>query len=199
MLEPHHKEKTFNRIYQSAIKIFSSRGYHKTTMDDIATEAGLTKGAIYWHFKNKKELFKFLIERRFKDLDERISSVLSSPFPPPAKILATFKVCVDYYENNRDFCALMKVFHSEGTILIHNEFEDWLRSSYSRYRGMLADLFKQGIAEGYFSGEIDQKIAGALVIAAFDGISFQWLIDPDAFQLHEVLPVIKRVIEKGFC
>lgn len=193
------RENTFERICQSAVKIFSGKGYHKTTMDDIAAEAGLTKGAIYWHFKNKRELFKFLIERRFKELDELIFSALSSPSPPPAKILATFKVCVAYYENNRDFCALMKVFHSEGTVLIDNEFEGWLRSSYNRYRDMLAAVFRQGTAEGYFSPETDPKMAGAMVMAAFDGISFQWLIDPDAFSLNKVIPVIKRVIEKGFC
>ena len=195
--ESRYKENTFDRICQSAVRTFSSKGYHKTTMDDIAAEAGLTKGAIYWHFKNKRELFKFLIESRFKELDELISTALSAKAPPPSKILGVFWVCLDYYEKNRDFCALIKVFHSEGIVLIDKEFETWLRNIYSRYREMLAEVIRQGIADGYFEPGIDPQMAGSVLIAVFDGLSFQWLVDPAAFSLSEALPVIRRMVEKG--
>lgn len=198
MTESNCKETTFERICQAAVRIFSNKGYHKATMDDIASEAGLTKGAIYWHFKNKRELFKFLIENRLKELDELISFALSSAVPPPERILATVRACLDYYEKNRDFCALIKVFHYEGVVLIDKEFETWLRNIYNRYREMLAEVIRQGIADGYFNLETDPKVAGAMLIAAFDGLSFQWLVDPDAFSLSEALPVFRRLIEKGF-
>jgi len=198
LLESRSNDSTYVRICESAVKIFSSKGYHKTTMDDIASTAGLTKGAIYWHFKNKRELFKFLIERMFSELDHLIFSSLSSASPPPAKILYTFEICVDFYVSNRDFCALMKVFHSEGATLLDNEFETRLRSIYSRYRSLLADIFRQGIAEGYFNHGTDPLIAGSIIIAAFEGISFQWMMDPNAFDLKQVLPLIKKIIENGF-
>lgn len=198
MPEPQPKENTFDRICQSAVRIFSSKGYHKTTMDDIAAEAGLTKGAIYWHFKNKRELFKFLIESRFKELDELISTALSGKASPPSKIQNVFCVCLDYYEKNRDFCALIKVFHSEGIVLIDKEFETWLRNIYARYREMLAAVIRQGMADGSFAPGIDPAMAGAVLIAAFDGLSFQWLVDPAAFSLSDALPVIRRMVEKGF-
>lgn len=198
MPEPQPKENTFDRICQSAVRIFSSKGYHKTTMDDIAAEAGLTKGAIYWHFKNKRELFKFLIESRFKELDKLISTALSGKASPPSKIQNVFCVCLDYYEKNRDFCALIKVFHSEGIVLIDKEFETWLRNIYARYREMLAAVIRQGMADGSFAPGIDPAMAGAVLIAAFDGLSFQWLVDPAAFSLSDALPVIRRMVEKGF-
>ena len=192
------RENTFERICRSAVKIFSSKGYHKTTMDDIAAEAGLTKGAIYWHFKNKKELFKFLIDSRYNEFDELISSALSSPFPPPVRILKAFKVGINYFENNRDFCALLKVFHSEGIVITDNEFEEILRSLYSRYRQMVATVLGEGIKEGYFSPDINPTVAGSLILAAFDGLSFQWLIDPVAFSLKETLLIMNRIVERGF-
>lgn len=191
------KESAFERICQSALRLFSSRGYHKTTMDDIAAEAGLTKGAIYWHFKNKLELFRFLIESRLKELDELISSALSADAPPPANILNVFSLCLDYYEKNRDFCALIKVFHTEGIVLLDEEFETRLRSTYARYRAMLAEAVRKGIAGSSFAPGIDPEAAGAVLIAAFDGLSFQWLVDPAAFSLRAALPVIRRMVEKG--
>lgn len=198
MTKLHTKENTHSRICWSAVKLFSSKGYHKTTMDDIATEAGLTKGAIYWHFKNKRALFKHLVMLSFNELDGLISSALSTGITPPAKILAAFKAGVDYLENNRNFCVLIKVFHLEGTILIDEELEGMLRTVYKQYRDKLTATFRQGVAEGYFSAEIDPIIAGALIMAVYDGISLQWLIDPSAFSLQEVIPVVSKLIENGF-
>jgi len=50
-------------ILDAALECFTARGYHETSVDDIAARAGLSKGAIYWHFAGKRELFLALIDR----------------------------------------------------------------------------------------------------------------------------------------
>jgi AcrR family transcriptional regulator len=50
-------------ILDAALACFSARGYHETSVDDIAERAGLSKGAIYWHFAGKRELFLALLDR----------------------------------------------------------------------------------------------------------------------------------------
>ena len=50
-------------ILDAALACFSERGYHGTSVDDIAARAGLSKGAIYWHFAGKRELFLALVDR----------------------------------------------------------------------------------------------------------------------------------------
>lgn len=50
-------------ILDAALACFTARGYHETSVDDIAARAGLSKGAIYWHFAGKRELFLALIDR----------------------------------------------------------------------------------------------------------------------------------------
>jgi TetR/AcrR family acrAB operon transcriptional repressor len=68
-------EKTRQQILDAALKVFSEKGYSKTTFVDIADEIGLTKGAVYWHFKTKPELLAAMISygkekkcKRFKDM-----------------------------------------------------------------------------------------------------------------------------------
>jgi AcrR family transcriptional regulator len=60
-------------ILDAALACFTARGYHETSVDDIAERAGLSKGAIYWHFAGKRELFLALIdhfsERALAELD----------------------------------------------------------------------------------------------------------------------------------
>lgn len=68
-------EKTRRQILDAALKVCSEKGYSKTTFVDIADEIGLTKGAVYWHFKTKPELLAAMISygkekkcKRFEDL-----------------------------------------------------------------------------------------------------------------------------------
>ena len=61
---------TEERILNQSMRIFLKRGYHGTSIDDITQAAGLTKGALYWHFHSKEDLLKRIIEefeRRFLD------------------------------------------------------------------------------------------------------------------------------------
>ena len=48
------------QIFEAAVACFGRKGYHLTTMDDIAAECGLSKGSLYWYFDSKKELFLYL-------------------------------------------------------------------------------------------------------------------------------------------
>nr|WP_319494570.1 TetR family transcriptional regulator [uncultured Desulfobacter sp.] len=54
-------QKTRQQILDAALKICSEKGYSKTTFVDVANEIGLTKGAVYWHFKTKPELLAAMI------------------------------------------------------------------------------------------------------------------------------------------
>ncbi|MBI3814338.1 MAG: helix-turn-helix transcriptional regulator, partial [Nitrospinae bacterium] len=56
MVQRETEEVRRKQILESAIRCISRQGYHQTTMDDIASEAGLSKGALYWYFKSKDEI-----------------------------------------------------------------------------------------------------------------------------------------------
>jgi AcrR family transcriptional regulator len=63
---------TRERIFRAGVKVFSERGFNASRLEDIAREAGTTRGAIYWHFKNK-EAFFHEIYKRVSEKVERIS------------------------------------------------------------------------------------------------------------------------------
>lgn len=64
--------KTKKVIFEAAIKSFSKKGYHKSTMDEIAETAGVAKGTLYYHFKSKEDIFKFIIEAGIKMVQEEL-------------------------------------------------------------------------------------------------------------------------------
>ena len=56
-------QKTREQLLDAAETVFHRKGVSKTSLNDIAEEAGLTRGALYWHFKNKHDVFEAMLER----------------------------------------------------------------------------------------------------------------------------------------
>ena len=63
----HAAHDTRERIITSAARVFARKGYHGASLDEVAADAGLTKGAVYWHFQSKADLFLALPERLFRE------------------------------------------------------------------------------------------------------------------------------------
>src|SRR5215204_1029390 len=63
------------RIIDTAEKVFHKKGVSRTSLEDIADAAGVTRGAIYWHFKNKAELFEAMTERMSLPMEEMVERI----------------------------------------------------------------------------------------------------------------------------
>src|SRR6476660_1331426 len=64
-------------ILDAAMRVFADRGYHGSSIDEIAGEAGVSKALIYEHFASKQELYGELIARNARDLTQRVAGALS--------------------------------------------------------------------------------------------------------------------------
>ncbi len=75
-----------NRLLDAAVEVFARRGYERATIDEIAAEAGLSKGTVYWHFDSKADLFQALLEERFDRPVEAVMEITrtASPEEPSA-------------------------------------------------------------------------------------------------------------------
>jgi len=82
--------KTKKLIFESAIKIFSESGYRGATMDDIASNAGLAKGTLYYNFESKEEIFNFIVEEGLQILQNEVIEVQYMNIGPIEKLI---KIC----------------------------------------------------------------------------------------------------------
>jgi AcrR family transcriptional regulator len=145
---PKKKNKTRNQILQAALSCFADKGYYQTTMDDIVTASGLSKGSLYWHFKSKQELFIALVEWFFSEVNEDVFHAWTEEMSAADKIRSMMMVALE---------------SSEQLIPFFNVFLDfWARTSEDEqlrqmFDGMIADyqtriggLIEAGIASGEF-------------------------------------------------
>jgi TetR/AcrR family transcriptional regulator, acrAB operon repressor len=84
---------TRNRILDSAEQVFYEKGVSRTSLADIAAHAGVTRGAIYWHFANKADLFTAMFDRVLLPLDELIEGD-DDPADPLARLAEVLKWCL---------------------------------------------------------------------------------------------------------
>jgi AcrR family transcriptional regulator len=73
-------------ILDSALQIFSSRGYHAASIDEIAQEAGISKALIYEHFPSKKDLHASLLERHVQEIFEALAQAAAGPEPGEVRL-----------------------------------------------------------------------------------------------------------------
>ncbi|WP_026883173.1 TetR/AcrR family transcriptional regulator [Clostridium akagii] len=95
--------KTKNLIFLSAVKVFSSNGYDGATMDEIAMNAGVAKGTLYYHFKSKEEIFKYIISEGMKVMQDEIDTVASNEDTAIDRLKSVFRAQLSLVHRNRDF------------------------------------------------------------------------------------------------
>ena len=97
-------------IFNSAIKVFSDSGYDGATMDDIAADAGVAKGTLYYHFKSKEEIFKYIITEGMTLIREKMEEEASKAQDSLSKIKVMCRVQLSLVYENRDFFkVIMKI------------------------------------------------------------------------------------------
>ncbi|HSK88803.1 MAG TPA: TetR/AcrR family transcriptional regulator [Anaerolineales bacterium] len=174
-------EETRSRILESAIKLFSIRGYNKASVDDICAEAGISKGAFYHHFESKQALFRALLDRWLQTIDNAIEASKDKTAPE------TFMQMIE---------AFPYVFEASGEGLpMFLEF--WLQASrdkklweasvapYRRYHKYFTSLIKKGQEEGSFA-EVDPELASRMIVATAMGLLMQSLLDPQGANWEKV-------------
>ena len=67
---------TKERILASALIVFGEKGYHNATMAEIAEEANLGKGTLYWYFSSKEDLFSGMIEQGIRNFASKLRSIM---------------------------------------------------------------------------------------------------------------------------
>jgi TetR/AcrR family acrAB operon transcriptional repressor len=183
------------RLLEAALAQFAQKGYGGATVDDIAAAAGVSKGAVYWHYKDKRELFRSVIADRARKLVEHVRATAAEG-PPLRRLLDIAGAVLQYYEENRDFAAIRVYLRIGEDGAVDAEADAAIRSWYRDSRVRLAELVRQGMALGEIRPCSPEGTATAL-LAVLDGLVFQWIIDPDQVSLRAAHETLAQTFFRG--
>src|SRR6266404_3550958 len=168
-----------------AIDCFSRYGYQGTTVDRIASAAGVTKGALYYHFRDKEELLFEAVKDRTAAFEERIVGSVSPLTDPAAALQEIARVCVHIATRNnlRRFILTLMVEALDTNPRLSQAFRDILR----RFRSYLAGIVRLGQEQGVFRTDVDASRAAQLFAGGVIGAELQHYQDPERVDLGAVM------------
>lgn len=169
-------------ILDSALKIFSQKGYAVARLEDVAEDAGVTRGAIYWHFENKYKLYCELFEKFSSKILNRLDEILKTDLTPLSKIQQIMREIFVCIEEDKEYRAIeeMSLFKTELTDELKGIFQEHSRCIHFVSEA-LKQLIREGIAAGEVNAGIDPDITAMAIVSYIGGVKSTWLMDRTAF------------------
>jgi len=156
------------QIFQAALTCFSRKGYHQTTMDDIVAESGLSKGALYWYFESKKELFLSLFQEVMGQFSQTWESIVNEKASATDKLLSSLAL---FRTEFKEFVPFFGVLMEAWALTIHDEdVENLTRELYEPYLDIMTRIVEEGITSGEFR-VVSSQATALVVMTLFDGIT----------------------------
>jgi AcrR family transcriptional regulator len=168
-----------------AIDCFARYGYQATSIDRIAKTAGVTKGALYYHFKDKEALLFAAVTSRVGQFERRVAAHLAAVSDPAAALRELTHVCLDHAtkSNHRRMIVTLMV----EAIDTHPRLKAEFRALMQRFRQFLKSIVQRGQRAGQFRRDVDAAIAAEVFAGAIMGAEIQYYQDPKKIDLAATL------------
>jgi TetR/AcrR family acrAB operon transcriptional repressor len=163
---------TRQQLLESALRVFSEKGYAATRLSDIAVAADVTRGAIYHHFGNKKELFIALFKDRADPYFQIVSEILSSDLSPLEKIRKLMITMLQNFEEDELFQAdeRLRMQHSSPLAEI-NEIKDILFENIKRTLTLSEKVVQAGQKVGEIRNDLDARDIVVFLFSFIRGVA----------------------------
>jgi AcrR family transcriptional regulator len=159
------------RILDSALRVFSRRGYRDASVDEIASESRTSKGGLYFHFPNKESIFLGILDRTAARLQEKIESEMAHHDDPIAKADAALLTVLRVFAKHR---ALARLFMVEA-LGAGREFHRRMAEIRSEFAAVIQQHLEEAVRAGVIE-PIDTRIAGRAWFGALTEVITSWVL-----------------------
>lgn len=184
-------QQTRQQLIEAAIGQFATRGVASTTLTDIADAAKVTRGAVYWHFNSKAEIFNAIWEQQLPLRDiirDRLS--FSESDDPLLMLREQFITALQYIAHEPRQCALLQILYHKceftSDMISENEIRKRIWFNYDFLRVTLENCISQNI----FSSQVNVELTMIVFHGFFSGIIKNWLMNTDSFNLYQQAPAL---------
>lgn len=162
------------QIRAAATRCFVRRGYSSTRLLDIARDAGLSKGGVYFHYKAKESLFHDILDAQLLALQERWAADVPPDLPADRALAQVATNHLRLFVEHGDEAKLCNLLVTmSGQI---QEYREKLEKTFTEMRGCYAEIVRRGGEQGVLSG--DPQVVARGIIAVIYGLAAQASVDP---------------------
>jgi AcrR family transcriptional regulator len=169
-------QKTKETILMAALDCFSDKGYFNTSLDDIAKAAAVTRGAVYWHFSNKPEIFDALHDSLHEPFIQLITQDLETDSAHPLRQLEELVIrLLKDLEGNKTKTRTLKLFYHCDYSGDLNQFKQKHQDNKYKSLQLLSSYFQRAQNIGLLNNSADPEILTLTLHCFLKGILFEYL------------------------
>lgn len=183
-------QETYDRILAAAARIFYKKGYNNATLKNIADEAGLTRGAIYWHFQNKRDIFSAYHEQMHSTF---MSQIIASNADKNSNPLEKLKnLCISIltdFKNNQERRRAMEIFLFKCDY--SGDMAPFLAEQGARKdesRNVTIEFFKEAQKKNLLAPDLDCRLLAHGLFCYMSGLMTEDLHHPNHIDLATSAP-----------
>lgn len=165
-------------------------------MDQIAKEAGLSKGALYWHFKSKEELFITLKEQNIAKVLQTLNKLFASKGTFDSKLVEAFKLYFSSLTPTRRRAARLNM-EFWATAPKISELNRILNDQYEKLHSFLKFTIQEAIEKKALRKGVDSESLIAILLAILDGLELHWAILEKNFDWQKIQVTLCDIITSG--
>ena len=191
-------QKTRSLILDTAEQVFLRKGVSHTSLDDIAAAVGMTRGAIYWHFRNKADLFDAMMQRVSLPMEEMAARASDSETSDPLAYVRNCALTVLKHLTSDPQCQ--RVFEICCHKLEYTDEMAPVRARHIECRSACLKRIERGLrnaaSKGLLAASVNPHLAAIGLHALVDGLIMNWVLDPRYLPLAKAAkPLVDSYID----
>ncbi len=190
-LLPRHDAK--ERVLEAALEVFSQKGFHPATMDEIAEKAGVGKGTLYRHFETKEKLFAELVRLRLEELEKSASAAIDETDDVLTMISKYLRIYFEFFDRNQ---RLYRLIMQEDLDLAEHSPDQYFKKVMRTVPNLKRKIY-EGTQQGILK-DVDFQTVFYGTMGFAHGVIQKWLARDCCYPLSDEIPGVLEVLFHGF-
>jgi len=188
-------------ILDAALRTFVKRGYPKTKVAEIASEAGVAEGTLYNYFPSKEDLLLALFDEKWNAIIHEVKSKINRLDDPNKKLKAIFSSVVRMFRKNRQLAEIFMIDIKQSSIFLNN----YTINRIVEFLDLIEDILEEGKRKGIYRKDLDSRVAKMIIFGAAQGILLSWVLSESTavknntfkISLFQAAKTLKDVFKSG--
>lgn len=165
-----NKSEKYDKILKSAGAVFAEYGFYKSTISQIAAQAGVADGTLYLYFKNKDDILYQFISFKTNDVFEKMRAAVKQGKNAEEKLRLLIRCHLEEFQNDKNMAI---IFQSEVRYL--RDIQSQIKDISKMYLDLLSDIIEQGQIEGSMRQDLFVGLVKRFILGAVEGVISTWV------------------------